>query len=241
VGEMYLYLIFNILIILFPFLLSFERKIRFYKKWKYLLGSILIVGTSFIIWDIFATARGHWSFNEKYLVGMDLFGLPVEEIMFFITVPYACLFTYEVLGEHTRNWNVPVKKWPFMITGPLLVAAGTIFWRQEYTTIVLIQAGILTFSLPIIVPELISKRRFWLYTLITLGLFVVFNMVLTAIPIVTYGPDQIWGGDGLWNGRFFTIPLEDFIYNISMLTWYLVAYHLIMKCCEYRRSAANEE
>jgi len=233
---MYLYLFLNILIIIFPFLLSFDKKVRFYRKWKYLLGSILIVGTSFILWDIFATARGHWSFNGRYLVGLEIFGLPIEEMMFFFTVPYACLFTYEALGEHTRDWKVPVMKWPFMITGLAMVAAGLKFWGQEYTAIVLVQAGILTFSLPMVVPELISKRRFWFYILITLGLFVIFNMVLTAIPIVTYGPEHIWGGDGVWNGRFFTIPLEDFIYNISMLTWYLVAYHLLIRCCECRRS-----
>jgi hypothetical protein len=128
-----------------------------------------------------------------------------------------------------------------MILGIALVVAGLIFWGQEYTTIVLVQAGILTISLPFVVPELVSTRRFWLYIVITIGLFVVFNMVLTAIPIVTYGPEHIWGGDDLWNGRFFTIPLEDFIYNISMLTWYLMAYHLIIKCCESRRSAAKEE
>jgi len=238
---MYLYLFLNILIIVFPLLLSFDKKVRFYKKWKYLLGSILIVGTSFILWDIYATARGHWSFNEKYLVGLELYGLPIEEMMFFFTVPYACLFTYEALGEHARDWKVPIKKWPFVITGLALIAAGTIFWGQEYTTIVLVQAGILVFILPFIVPELISKRRFWLYTLITLGLFVAFNMLLTAIPIVTYGPQYIWGGDGLWNGRFFTIPLEDFIYNMSMLTWYLMTYHLIINFYENRRSATSEE
>ena len=79
---MYLYLFLNIFIIIFPFLLSFDRKVRFFKKWKFLFGSILIVGTSFILWDIFATERGHWSFNDKYLVGLELFGLPIEEIMF---------------------------------------------------------------------------------------------------------------------------------------------------------------
>jgi lycopene cyclase domain-containing protein len=238
---MYLYLILNIVIVIFPLLLSFDKKVAFWRKWKYLIGSIMIVGTSFILWDIFATARGHWSFNEEYLVGLDLFGLPIEEIMFFFTVPYACLFTFEVLGEYTRDWKVPIKKWPYMTTGLALFAAGLIFWGQEYTTIVLVQAGILTMSLPIVVPKLISTRRFWLYILITLGLFVTFNMLLTAIPIVTYGPEHIWGGDGQWNGRFFTIPLEDFIYNISMLTWYLIAYHLIIQCWKGRRTGLSEE
>jgi hypothetical protein len=39
----------------------------------------------------------------------------------------------------------------------------------------------------------------------------------------------IWGGDGLWNGRFFTIPLEDFFYNFSMLSFYLLVYRFFKK------------
>jgi hypothetical protein len=54
--------------------------------------------------------------------------------------------------------------------------------------------------------------------------FMIFNYLLTSIPIVTYAPNAIWGGDGLWNGRFFTIPIEDFFYNFSMLSFYLLLY-----------------
>lgn len=80
-----------------------------------------------------------------------------------------------------------------------------------------------------------------MFTLVTIGLFITFNMVLTAIPVVRYGPEHIWGGDGLFNGRFFTIPLEDFFYNFSMLTWYLLAYLLIIRCIKRRKGISSEE
>ena len=67
------------------------------------------------------------------------------------------------------------------------------------------------------------------------------NMILTAVPVVEYGPEHIWGGDGMFNGRFFTIPLEDFFYNISMLTWYLLAYLLIKRCIASRKGMQKEE
>lgn len=238
---MYLYLYLNIFIILFPFLLSFDRNVRFWKKWNRFLGSFLIVGTSFILWDIYATETGHWSFNKKYLIGIDVFGIPLEECLFFFTVPYACLFTYEVIRHYLREWKVPYRPWPYYLAGIVLFILGVAYWGQEYTSIVLIETGILIFLLPIAAPWILRRRSYWTYVLITFMLFVIFNMVLTAVPVVRYGPEHIWGGDGTWNGRFVTIPLEDFIYNASMLTWYLLAYLMIGKCIDSRKKALSEE
>lgn len=226
---MYLYLWLNILIIIFPFILSFDRKVGFWRKWVPFLGSFLTVGTAFIIWDVYATAEGHWSFNEEYLVGLRLFGLPVEEIMFFFTVPYACLFTFDAISYYMKDRKVPYSPWPFLLTGAASFVLGAVYWPQGYTSIVLLQMGVLLAVVPLIGKQVVSSRVYWIYILITTGLFVIFNMVLTAVPVVRYGSDHIWGGDGLWNGRFFSIPLEDFFYNLSMLTWYLLVYLLILR------------
>jgi lycopene cyclase domain-containing protein len=232
---MYLYLILNISIIIIPFLLSFERKVAFWRKWGRFLGSFLIVGTSFILWDIYATWSGHWSFNDKYLVGVDFLGIPLEEMLFFFTVPYACLFTYEAVGRYSREWKVRYKPWPYHMVGLVLFALGIVYLEQGYTSLVLIETGILVFIIPFLAPWIPGSRRYWIYVLVTLGLFIIFNMVLTAVPVVRYGSGNIWGGNGSWNGRFFTIPLEDFIYNVSMVTWYLLVYLLIDRCLEERK------
>jgi lycopene cyclase domain-containing protein len=55
-------------------------------------------GLFFIIWDEFFTQLGVWGFNEKYLTGVYIGSLPLEEVMFFICIPYACVFTYEALN-----------------------------------------------------------------------------------------------------------------------------------------------
>ncbi|MFO8050752.1 MAG: lycopene cyclase domain-containing protein [Thermoplasmatota archaeon] len=232
---MYLYLYLNILIFIFPFLLSFDRNVRFRRKWGRFIGSFLIVGTCFILWDIYATEIGHWSFNEDYLIGVHLFGIPLEEYLFFFTVPYACLFTYEVISFYFEEHMVPFKQWPYVFLGIILMYLGIAYGGQEYTSIVMIETGILLVVLPFAAPWMLRSRSFWIYLLVTLGLFLVFNMVLTAVPVVRYGPEYIWGGDGLWNGRFFTIPLEDFMYNASMLTWYLLAYLMIGRCMQERK------
>lgn len=78
-----------------PLVLSFSKKMDF---WKYPIRLILAVGIPFIIfviWDIIVTARGHWSFNPLYTTGFNIINLPIEEVLFFIVIPFCGLFTWE--------------------------------------------------------------------------------------------------------------------------------------------------
>jgi lycopene cyclase domain-containing protein len=237
---MYTYLIFNIVVIIFPFLLSFDRRVTFYRKWPALLFSIMLGDLIFVTWDSIVTGIGHWSFNEDHLTGIWVFGIPLEELLFFITVPYACLFTFEVICYYLRDWKVPFNRWIYLFFGIMISCSSFLFIDQGYTFIVLLYTGAIVILASLVLGPLLSRRRFWTYTLITIGLFTVFNMILTAIPVVEYSSQHIWGGDGLFNVRFFTIPLEDFFYNFSLLTTYLVFY-LMAKDFLGRKGNSNEE
>lgn len=86
-----------------PLILSFSKKMDFYKYPARLILSILLPFFLFILWDIFVTARGHWNFNPLYTVGFKIFGLPIEEILFFIVIPFCGLFTWESVKYFTRS------------------------------------------------------------------------------------------------------------------------------------------
>lgn len=81
--------------ILFPFILSFSKKINFYNKPLRLVLALFIPAAVYIIWDVLATKAGHWSFNENYITGIFIFNLPVEEILFFFVIPFCSLFLWE--------------------------------------------------------------------------------------------------------------------------------------------------
>ena len=80
-----------------PLLLSFDRKVAFYKKWKRLFPAMVLPAVFYVAWDIYFTSKGVWSFNEAYITGAKLFNLPVEELLFFFVVPYCAVFIYECI------------------------------------------------------------------------------------------------------------------------------------------------
>ncbi len=214
------YLLINIVIILFPFLFSFEKRIKYYKKFKALFASILITGTLFVIWDAFATFRGHWFFAKEHILGIHLLNLPIEEVLFFITVPYSCLFVWESINYFKKEDKIKskflTKKLPFIISIVLILLA-MIFVEKEYTLIVLLVTAI-TIIIISTKTTLFERKNFYYFLLITLGLFLIFNYILTSIPIVLYDSNAIT------NFRILTIPIEDSLFNFSMLTIYLATY-----------------
>ena len=51
---------------------------------------------AYVVWDLVAIARGHWSFDDRYVTGWELPGsLPVEELTFFVVIPLCALLTFE--------------------------------------------------------------------------------------------------------------------------------------------------
>jgi lycopene cyclase domain-containing protein len=86
-----------------PFIKSFSKELSFYKYPLRLVCAIGFPFVLFIFWDVFAVLRGHWSFNENFITGIKIFGLPAEEILFFIIIPFCALFTWEVVKYFMRR------------------------------------------------------------------------------------------------------------------------------------------
>lgn len=80
-----------------PFVLSFWPGLKFYRHLKALVASIAFIVLIFGSWDVFAAWRGHWSFAPGAVCGIRVLGLPLEELLFFVVVPFCCIFTWEAL------------------------------------------------------------------------------------------------------------------------------------------------
>ena len=81
-----------------PFLLSLYPPLNFYRNIKALFYSITLIVLVFGAWDIFSTFRGHWHFNPSNVWSARIINLPVEEVLFFVVVPFCCILSWELLS-----------------------------------------------------------------------------------------------------------------------------------------------
>ena len=88
---------------LVPLVMSFSKDLNFYASWRRLVLAIALPMVPFVLWDMVATSRGHWSFNPRYTLGIELVNLPLEEVLFFVVVPFCALFTWESVKYFMRN------------------------------------------------------------------------------------------------------------------------------------------
>jgi lycopene cyclase domain-containing protein len=212
------YLTIIVLAFLGPFVLSFDSRVHFYKKWRPLAASMLVVAPIYIIWDAVATDRGDWWFNEEYTSGIHILGLPLAEVLFFLVVPYACIFIYEVLIYYLGDKELPFNRWAYVLAAILLLVLAVVFIDQYYTATVLVFTAAFLYIAAVLYPAILKARAYWQYVLMSLVPFFIVNYLLTSIPIVLYSDEAIWGV------KITTIPAEDLIYNFSMLSFYLLVY-----------------
>ena len=51
----------------------------------------------FTVWDWYAIRSGHWSFDPERLLEVRVYGLPLEELLFFVVIPVASVLTLEAV------------------------------------------------------------------------------------------------------------------------------------------------
>lgn len=182
----------------------------------------------FIPWDVAFTEYGIWGFNQDYLCGWEWLGLPIEEWLFFVVVPYAMVFIYECLLAYFPSFRWSNVNSVFIVLSVLLIILGLVFYDKWYTFVNFLGAGILL-SVVSLLP--IANKSFWLlaYGVGWLPFFVV-NGILTGTgidhPVVWYNDQENL------SFRLGTIPVEDLIYLLFFFFLVLVVY-------EKQRSKAN--
>jgi len=224
---MSLYLIVSILAIAVPFAFSFEKNLRLYKRWKFILPAILIAMAFFIAWDIIFTHFGFWVFNPKYNSGIYFFKLPLEEYLFFIAIPYACIFSYYALKFHFPNYKTRKRTTTIisivLITFSLIIAFTNT--NHIYTFIDFLVFALILLSSFFFTREIL-QHFYAIFPVLLIPFFIV-NGILTGTGI----DQEVFSYDpAVFSGiRIFTIPVEDMFYAFSLLLMVIMLTEVLEK------------
>lgn len=222
----YTYLLVNFFTILIPFLFSFHPKLRFHKTWKAFFPAVFVTGLVFILWDMYFTYLGVWGFNERYLTGIHIGNLPLEEVLFFFCIPYACVFTFHCLTlfmskkvDLKRQMNITI----FLVT--VLLVVGILNMQQIYTSSTFLSLAVLL-MLAHFVWRIHWLNRFYVVYLVLLIPFFIVNGILTGAGIEE---EVVWyNSEEFLNIRLYTIPIEDVFYGMELILVNLLIYKFLL-------------
>ncbi len=174
-----------------------------------------------MLWDHFFVSLGVWYFSPDYILGTFIFGLPLEEILFMITLPIAFTSLYEWLqGYLKRDY---LQKYSRFISWLLLLGLVPVVATQSdhiYTAVTAVVA-IFMLLFQVVVVRGHYMGRFYIAYLIAVIPFLLLKAVYTGLPIILFQ-------DGIITGiRLLTIPVEDLLYllvfmqaNIILHEWF---------------------
>ncbi|MBP6286610.1 MAG: lycopene cyclase domain-containing protein [Ferruginibacter sp.] len=204
-----------------PLALSFDKKVAFYKNWKYLFPAMLFPALLYIAWDMYFTSKGVWSFNEAYITGINIINLPLEEVLFFLIVPYCCVFIYACIRSYFPRLKEKRQADHFLMgLAAGLIIAGAAYHDRYYTSWTFILNGAFIFCIYLFRNYFkeFDALSFLISYAVCLIPFLIVNGFLTAIPVVLYNDAENLGI------RIHTIPVEDVFYGMLLVLMNIVIY-----------------
>ncbi len=211
------YLLFDLLIVVGPLVLSLMPRHRMRARARSMALAALVLAVPFIAWDS-AVAGSHWWFDTRYTLGFALFGLPVEEVLFFFVVPFACAFSWETLIGAARAKATLSPRLYWLAPPLILLGLATALWGPAYTGLTVFALGLFVGLDHMLGTGLLRMPRYWAFAGLVVAFTAVFNTYLTGRPVVHYGLSHQLGL------RIGTVPVEDFGYGLALCSATIAVY-----------------
>lgn len=231
----HLYLLLDLATLSIPFIFSFHPKLKFYKRWKYFFPATLLMMLFFVSWDVIFTHYGFWGFNEKYLSGINIGNLPLEEWLFFVCIPYACLFTIYSFKTLLPKFVFSDSATSIIYYTLQVILIATLLYNYDkwYTAI--------NFGFAIVFMGWVFNNQFNslkiflpVFCILLIPFFIV-NGYLTGSWI---HEQVVWYNNAENLGiRIGTVPIEDSIYALTML---LLVFVLMERFAEKHKFADRQ-
>lgn len=204
------YLLFDLVVLSGPAYAASLPATSFRGRWRAALVAALIVAVPFLVWDVAVTGR-HWFFDARH-TAWHVLGLPIGEWLFFLVVPLACSYTWEMVTGGVDPTPVRSIRAIAVVAGALVVAAAVVLsGGREYTAFAC-AALAAAVALDLLGGGVVLRhRRAAVFVVLVLAFTGIFNGYLTARPLVLYDARYQLAF------RIGTIPIEDFVYGLALV------------------------
>ncbi len=219
------YLFIDLASLAVPLLASFHPRLRFHDRWFAFWPACILTAVLFVAWDSVFTQWGIWSFSDRYTLGLRYFSLPLEELLFFVCIPYASMFTYHCLNVlGLRSPSVLTARTIALLGSLALVLFAVVFPERLYTSITFALAGVFLYVLA-------RSSAAWLgpflraYLVVLIPFFIVNGLLTGSMldeAVVRYNDAHTLGI------RLGTIPIEDVVYGMLMLLMNTAIYEYLV-------------
>lgn len=214
------YFIFNVIIVSLSTVSILLYKPAKFPNPKAAVIAIFSVILPYLVWDHLVTGWW-WDFNSNYISGIKTFNLPIEEILFFITVPWSCLVIWVNLPLLFSS-DLRIKIEPILILFGFMIALVAISQGWWYSAVV--GLAITLFGLLCAFQQFwLSRVRSLIYLLVVVVLTILFNGYLTGRPVVTYN-HQVMSTIKLGS-----VPIEDIGYGLVLAGSVAVLYEYFLR------------
>lgn len=229
--QPYTYLLINFLTAIVCFIFSFDKRIQFNKHFHAFLKASMLVAIPFIAWDVWFTDHQVWSFNTDYTIGLIILGLPIEEMFFFICIPFSCVFTYFCLNKFFNlDWANAFNNMIVFISVIVCILMTLLHHNKTYTLVTALATATTLIYLHFIIRAPWIGQASLIFSILMLGFFPV-NGILTGTglesAIVNYNPQKFL------NIRIFTIPIEDAVYGYTQFLLNIYLFKIFQKPLDY--------
>ncbi|MCB0774031.1 MAG: lycopene cyclase domain-containing protein [Flavobacteriales bacterium] len=212
--------------LIIPLLFSFHPRLRFHRTWSALWPALLAMITLFVPWDAAFTRAGIWGFGQAHINGPYLLGLPVEELLFFICIPYACVFTFHCLRRlGLKDHLGPRSAQITWILGALALMMAMLNPHRAYTASAFGGLGLWLLLLRLWTRPRWLGHAYLSWIVLLVPFFIVNGLLTRGRP---EGP-VVWYNDAETLGiRLGSIPVEDVAYGLLMFLVVLTVYETLL-------------
>ena len=192
--------------------LFIKKSIVFIMELKYMLPAIIFSGAVFIMLNIRFLESGIISFNANYLIGKNIFNLPVEEWLFLLILSLFSFSVYVLIAERFGNFDKPNL---FMgISVVLLLGFGFEAWfsRQKLVPFFIFFLLVIYFGYTLFRKRFkVHLTKFYIsYFFVAIPFFLI-NAFSNTLPVILYNNEHTLGI------RLFNMPVEQFGYLFLLM------------------------